>query len=209
MQYREIWLLRSNFIFFSPANLKEHPAQIPVVKFSMKEALSICFPFVALHFIGYLCPWMMKRAIPHPKLPSLDSSLYIATITSFIHLSLQWMNLFSCESIMLSLRVQAALPLLQDVPVPSRAAVLPPHTQLLRIIPLPPWLSQGTRWGSPEHLPSLHFSPGASLNVDFCKNQPDSVVNISGKSPGDLVPKFQLCAGRLTHGEWEGAGAAP
>lgn len=73
--------------FSSPANLKEHPAKIPVVKFFMKEALSICFPFVAFHFIGYLCPWMMKRAIPHPKLPSLGPSLYIATITSFSFIS--------------------------------------------------------------------------------------------------------------------------
>lgn len=83
----ESWLLWSNFIFFSPANLKEHPAEIPVVKFFMREAHSICFPFVAFHFIGYLCPWMMKRAIPHPKLPSLDSSLYTATITSFSFIS--------------------------------------------------------------------------------------------------------------------------
>lgn len=73
--------------------------------------------------------------------------------------------------------------------------MLPSHTHLLRIIHLPLQLSQGTRWGSPEHLPSHCFSPGASLNVGFHKNQPDLVVNISGKFPGDLVPKFQLCAG--------------
>lgn len=73
--------------FFSPANLKEHPEKIPVVKFFMREAFSICFPFVAFPFIGYLCPQMMKRAIPHPKLPSLGSSLYIASITSFSFIS--------------------------------------------------------------------------------------------------------------------------
>lgn len=73
--------------------------------------------------------------------------------------------------------------------------MLPSHTHLPRIIHLPLQLSQGTRWGSPEHLPSHCFSPGASLNVGFHKNQPDLVVNISGKFPGDLVPKFQLCAG--------------
>lgn len=38
---------------------------------------------------------------------------------------------------------------------------------------------------------------------------PGLVVNTSGKSPVDLVAKFELCAGMLTPGEWEGAAAAP
>lgn len=86
------------------------------------------------------------------------------------------------------LRVQAAFSLIQVVTVTSLAAVFPS----LRVIHLPFQLSQGTRWGSPEHLPSLHFSPGASMNVDFPKNQPDLAMKISGKPPGDLVPKSQL-----------------
>lgn len=83
-----------------------------------------------------------------------------------------------------------AFPFIQAVTIPSLAAMFPSLTTSQDYPPSP---TAFPGWGSPEHLPSLHFSPGASLNVDFRKNQPDLVVNISGKSPGDLVPKFQLC----------------
>lgn len=60
---------------------------------------------------------------------------------------------------MLSLRVQAAFPLLQAVIVTSLAAVPPnPHGY-------PSQLPQGTRWGSPEYSPSLHFSPGTWISI--------------------------------------------
>lgn len=62
---------------------------------------------------------------------------------------------------MLSLRVQAAFPLIQVVSVTSLDAI-PPSPQ-----GYPSQLPQGTKWGSSEHLPSLHSSPGVSLNVDF------------------------------------------
>lgn len=204
MQYREFWLLWSNFIF----------SVLPISRNTQQRSLWLSFPWEKhFLFVFHLLHWISlslddEKSNSTPQITfSRFFSLYCCYHILLIHLSLQWMNLFSCESIMLSLRVQA-FPLLQVGTVPSLAAML----HLLRITHIPLWLSQGTRWGCHEHLPSLPSSPGASLNVDFHKKNadfPDSVVNTSGESPVDLVAKFQLCAGRLTPGEWEGAAAAP
>lgn len=172
----------------------------------MREALSICFPFVAFQFIGYLCPWMMKRAIPHPKLPSLDSSLYIATITSFSFISpcSEW--IFSCESIMLSLRVQEPFllsRLWQSHPWLQCSHLSPP----LRITHLPLLLSQGGAHLSISH----HFISLQELLWMWISVRTNLtwLWTSQGSPLGIWCQSFSFVRPEADPWEWEGAGAAP
>lgn len=96
------------FFFFNPINLmtSNYIQRSPWLSFPQEEYF-IWFQFLVFHSNRYLCPWMVKIAIPHPVY-LLQTIFFILPLSHPSHLSLPEANLFPYGRIMLSPGIQTS-----------------------------------------------------------------------------------------------------